>query len=64
MVQYGLSYPFVLDPTAEIGKMYRFTSTPTTFFVDDDGVIRDMLAGVVTRSWLETNIDEFPILEG
>ena len=64
MLQYGLSYPFLMDPTAEIGRMYRISSTPTTFFVDSDGVIRNVLAGVVTRGWLKANIDKFPILEG
>lgn len=64
IAQYGLTYPFMLDPAGDIGRLYRVRTTPTTFFLDGDGVIRNIQAGFVTQSWVEANIQRFPLLGG
>lgn len=54
--RYGLEYPFLLDPDGRVSLDYGVSTTPTTFFIDPDGEIVDVLAGTVDRRWLERNI--------
>lgn len=56
MARYELDYPFVVDPTGEVGSAYQLRSTPTTYFINPDGVIQDMSFGVVTQGWIEKNL--------
>jgi thiol-disulfide isomerase/thioredoxin len=37
--------PVLVDPTFEITRSYRITGLPTHYFVDRDGVIRDLAIG-------------------
>jgi len=39
IVEHGLSYPVVLDGTAEVAWIYRVKYLPTTFFIDSSGRI-------------------------
>jgi hypothetical protein len=56
IARYGLDYPFVLDPVGTVGSAYKLRSTPTTYFVGPDGLIRDMTLGVVSQGWIEKNL--------
>ena len=53
IAKYGLSYPFVLDADGAASRDYEIFTTPTTFFVDPDGVIADIRPGVVSRQWVD-----------
>ncbi len=59
VTKHGLDYQFLMDRTGDISTSYGVTSTPTTYFIAPDGTIADSTAGVVTRSWLEDNIDDY-----
>ena len=54
--QHQLDYPVVLDPDSATGELYNLLNTPTTYFVGPEGIIRDMVLGVVYRPWIETNL--------
>lgn len=56
IARYGLTYPFLMDRDGQISREYRVVSTPTTYFIGLDGVITDVLPGVVGEWWLEQNI--------
>ena len=51
----GLSLPFPvpLDEYAAVSRIYRVRSLPTTFFIDRQGVIRQVQVGPVTEATLE-----------
>ena len=53
IAQYALSYPFLLDNDGAIGRSYNVYTTPTTYFVNPDGVIASILPGVVSRQWID-----------
>jgi len=38
----GLTLPVLLDETGEVGEKYNIMRSPTTFFIDAQGVIRDI----------------------
>jgi peroxiredoxin len=56
IARYGLEYPFLLDSDGNISSSYKVFSTPTTYFVDPDGVIIDILPGLMSEQWLDRNM--------
>jgi len=43
--QYGLTFPVPLDLTGSIAKDYLVHSLPTTYFIDKNGIIVDVIIG-------------------
>jgi peroxiredoxin len=43
-----LSFPILLDPGAQVQKLYRVLAYPTSFWIDREGVIRRVYIGVMT----------------
>lgn len=43
--EYGLSFKIPMDERGEIGRLYQLRALPTTFFVDREGVIRQVVIG-------------------
>lgn len=41
----GLSFPILLDTDSSISRAYQVQSLPTSFFVDKDGVISEVVIG-------------------
>jgi cytochrome c biogenesis protein CcmG, thiol:disulfide interchange protein DsbE len=41
----GLSFPILFDAEGEVSKLYRLQALPTTFFIQPDGTIRDVVVG-------------------
>lgn len=54
--QLGMTYPVPLDEDSAVSKTYRINSLPTTYFVDRDGVIRDIHIGIISQAVLEERI--------
>ncbi len=63
--QYGLTFPILLDSETMAARQYQVHGTPTTFFVDRQGVIRWVVVGGpmsegLLRSKVETLLKEAP----
>jgi len=52
----GLTFPVVLDTQYEVADRYSVNSLPTTFFIDRDGVIRDIVVGQMNAAVLSEHI--------
>lgn len=53
----GLTFPILLDsPSTEVFDQYRLRGLPDTFFIDRDGIIRDVVVGPLSRSALEEKL--------
>lgn len=48
----GLSFPVPLDVNADASRLYTVRSLPTTFFIDRQGIIRQIQIGPVTEATL------------
>jgi cytochrome c biogenesis protein CcmG, thiol:disulfide interchange protein DsbE len=48
----GLTYPIPLDTTSDVSRRYAVRSLPTTFFIDRDGIIRQIQSGSLTEATL------------
>jgi cytochrome c biogenesis protein CcmG, thiol:disulfide interchange protein DsbE len=44
----GLTFPALLDSDEAVSKMYQISTTPTTFFIDADGIIKRIKSGRFT----------------
>jgi peroxiredoxin len=49
----GLTFPIPLDKSGTVSRVYGVRSLPTTFFIDRDGVIRQIQNGPLTEATLE-----------
>lgn len=52
----GLTFQILLDPGANVQKLYRNRNYPTSFFVDEAGVIQVHHIGVMTEDQLDDNL--------
>lgn len=43
--KYGYGFPVVLDPTNDGASKYRIAAIPTTYFIDENGIIQDKVTG-------------------
>jgi peroxiredoxin len=53
MQQFGITYPVVLDTHQQVLDLYHLTSTPSSVFVDSQGVIRGSVSGTLTATQLQ-----------
>jgi cytochrome c biogenesis protein CcmG/thiol:disulfide interchange protein DsbE len=55
----GLSFPILLDETSEVAKVYQLRSLPSSFFVDRNGVIHEVvIGGPMAEALLRTRIED------
>lgn len=54
----GLTFPILLDPGAKVQSLYRNRSYPSSFFVDENGIIQVHHIGVMTEGQLDENLLE------
>ncbi len=53
----GIDFPVVLDTNAAVSQAYRVRSLPTTFFIDREGVIDEIvIGGPLSRALLESKV--------
>ena len=52
----GLSFTIPLDQSADVSRLFRVRSLPTTFFIDRSGIIRQMQIGPVTEATLAQSL--------
>lgn len=51
----GVTFPLLLDPGAKVQRLYRVLGYPTTYFVDEQGIIREHHIGLMSPE----QIDEY-----
>lgn len=45
IAQQGLTFPVLLDWDGRVSQLYQLRSLPTSFFIDREGIIRDVVVG-------------------
>ncbi len=57
--EYGLSFPIVLDNDGNVSRAYQVRSLPTSFFIDKDGVISEVvIGGPIAEALIRSRIEE------
>ncbi len=54
--RFGLSFPILMDPGAAVNIQYQVTGLPTSFFVDENGIIRSLQIGVLSEEQLKDHL--------
>lgn len=63
--KYNLSFPLLLDADGGVGRKYLVSALPTSFFIDRQGVIRDMvIGGSMSREFIEGKIKPLLAVKG
>jgi len=56
-----LTFDVLLDPEAEVQRLYQVRGYPTSFLVDADGVIRIQHIGLMTEGQLDSYLQELEL---
>lgn len=57
--EYGLTFPILLDETGSVGNAYQLRSLPSSFFIDRDGIITEVvIGGPMAEALLRTRVEE------
>jgi cytochrome c biogenesis protein CcmG/thiol:disulfide interchange protein DsbE len=55
----GLTYPILLDETGDMAKAYQLKSLPSSYFIDRDGTINEVvIGGPMAEALLRTRIED------
>lgn len=54
----GLSFDILLDPGADVQRLYQVRGYPTSFLIDPEGVIREQKIGLLTEEELDGYLGE------
>ncbi len=58
VTQYGLTFPILLDETGDLGPKYNLRSLPSSFFINRDGTISDVvIGGPMSDALIQTDIE-------
>ncbi|NDJ75451.1 MAG: TlpA family protein disulfide reductase [Chloroflexi bacterium] len=52
--EYDLTFPVALDRAGDVGRLYETSTFPTTYFIDRDGVIREVVHGAMPAAMIES----------
>lgn len=56
---FGFTFEVLFDREGDLTKLYRVGTFPTSFLIDEAGVIRERINGVITLEQWETIIDSY-----
>lgn len=56
--EFGLTFPVLLDLEGKVMKMYRVKAYPTTYILNTEGVITDIVISAIDDKFLKKLIDE------
>ncbi len=54
--QEGMTYPVVLDNQQQVATLYNLTATPTSYFIDRQGIIRSVYVGPIGVATLQQRV--------
>lgn len=57
--EYGLNFPIVLDTDGAVNQQYHVLSLPTSFFIDKEGIISEVvIGGPIAEALIRSRIEE------
>lgn len=57
--EYSLSFPILLEETGDTASEYQLRSLPSSYFIDREGIISDVvIGGPMSEALLRTNIEK------
>ena len=57
--RHGLTFPILLDESGDTSRAYQMRSLPTSFFIDRDGIINEVvIGGPMAEALLRTRVED------
>jgi cytochrome c biogenesis protein CcmG, thiol:disulfide interchange protein DsbE len=57
--EYGLTFPILMDIQGTVGTDYQLRSLPSSYFIDRDGIIQEVvIGGPMAEALLRTRVEE------
>jgi peroxiredoxin len=57
--EHGLTFPILLDETGAVAQAYQLRSLPSSFFIDREGIIHEVvIGGPMAEALLRTRVEE------
>jgi len=57
--EHGLTFPILLDETNDVASAYQLRSLPSSYFIDPDGIIREVvIGGPMSEALLRARIEQ------
>ena len=57
--EYGLTFPILLEKTGDVAATYQLRSLPSSYFINRDGIINEVvIGGPMSEALLRTRIEE------
>ncbi len=63
MARNGLSFPVMIDEGGELYQLYQVRGLPSSYLIDEQGVIRGIHIGVMTEEQIDGYLTELGIIE-
>jgi peroxiredoxin len=61
----GLTFPVLVDTGGVVSELYQVKSIPTTYLLDREGVIQDVIiGGPIPRAMIESKVKALLVLGG
>ena len=58
VIEQGLTFPILLDNTGEVSAQYQVHSLPTSFFINQNGIIQEIVIGGMNEALLITRFEK------
>ena len=55
---YGAKFPIVIDVDASVSNAYRLIGLPSSYFIDQNGVLRDQFFGPLSRATIDAKVEK------
>jgi cytochrome c biogenesis protein CcmG/thiol:disulfide interchange protein DsbE len=56
--EHGVTYPVALDQSAQVAQAYRVRAFPTTYLIDERGVVVEIFTGPLNEPLIATRLNE------
>lgn len=57
--KFSLNFPILLDETGDVGRAYQLRSLPSSYFIDREGVISEVvIGGPMSEALLRTRVEQ------
>jgi peroxiredoxin len=53
----GYALPVLLDKDGKVGELYGISSLPETFFIDPEGMVKEIFSGVLNKEEVQNKIE-------
>ena len=57
MNEYELTFQALLDTEEKVNDQYEVVSIPTSFFIDEEGIIRKKIVGILDYEKMKDNLE-------